>query len=89
MSTPIGEPVTEIVKIRDTGEPKQILGQAFDPEDLIGKTYLMDPEDNGERHRATIVKKVVEMEQDAQDSLQVLGKQSSLSTLKAQTNQTR
>ena len=74
MSTPIGEPVTEIVKIRDTGEPKQILGQAFDPEDLIGKTYLMDPEDNGERHRAKIVKKVVEMEQDAQDGLQVLGK---------------
>ena len=74
MSTPIGETVTEIVKIRDTGEPKQILGQSFDPEDLIGKTYLMDPEDNGERHRAKIVKKVVEMEQDAQDGLQVLGK---------------
>ena len=33
----------------------------FDPEDLIGRTFLLPPEDNGERHRAKVTRKVVEI----------------------------
>ena len=34
----------------------------FDPDNLIGRTYLMDPQENGERFRAKVVRKIVEME---------------------------
>ena len=49
LSPPVGEQIdTEDLKFHDTGKdstaPKQIIGQSFDPEDLIGRTYLMDPE---------------------------------------------
>ena len=33
----------------------------FDPEDLIGRTSLLPPEENGERHRAKVTRKVVEI----------------------------
>ena len=33
----------------------------FDPEDLIGRTCLLPPEENGERHRAKVTRKVVEI----------------------------
>ena len=33
----------------------------FDPSDLIGRTFLLPPEENGERHRATVTRKVLEM----------------------------
>ena len=33
----------------------------FDPEDLIGRKFLLPPEENGERHRAKVAKKVVEI----------------------------
>ena len=33
----------------------------FDPEDLIGRTVLSPPEENGERHRAKFTRKVVEI----------------------------
>ena len=33
----------------------------FDPSDLIGRTFLLPPEENGERHRAKITRKVVEI----------------------------
>ena len=33
----------------------------FDPSDLIGRTFLLPPEDNGERHRAKVTRKVVEI----------------------------
>ena len=33
----------------------------FDPEDLIGRTFLLPPEENGERHRAKVTRKVVEI----------------------------
>ena len=31
----------------------------FDPENLIGRIFLLPPEDNGERHRAKVARKVV------------------------------
>ena len=33
----------------------------FDPEDHIWKTFLIPPEENGERHRAKVSRKVVEI----------------------------
>ena len=33
----------------------------FDPTDIIGRTFLLSPEENGERHRAKVTRKVVEI----------------------------
>ena len=33
----------------------------FDPEDLIGRTFLLPPEEYRERHRAEVTRKVVEI----------------------------
>ena len=33
----------------------------FDPSDLIGRTFLLPPEKNGERHRAKVTRQVVEI----------------------------
>ena len=34
----------------------------FDPaENLIGRSFLLPPEENGERHRAKVIRKVVEI----------------------------
>ena len=33
----------------------------FDPTDLIGRTFLLPPEENGERHRANVTRKVVKI----------------------------
>ena len=32
----------------------------FDPSDLIGRTFLLPPEENGERHRTKVTRQVVE-----------------------------
>ena len=37
------------------------LCQPFDPEDLIGRTFLLACEENGERHWAKVTRKVVEI----------------------------
>ena len=33
----------------------------FEPTDLIGRTFLLPPEENGERHKAKVTRKVVEI----------------------------
>ena len=33
----------------------------FDPSDLIGRTFLLPPEENGERHRAKVTRQVVDI----------------------------
>ena len=33
----------------------------IDPSDLIGRTFLLPPEENGERHRAKVTRQVVEI----------------------------
>lgn len=77
-SPPVGEPVTEFVKSSHTNgdptTPRQICGQSFDPEDLIGRSYLMDPEKNGERFRAKIIEKIIERENDVEEGLNNIGK---------------
>ena len=40
-----------------TGEPH---GLVIDPDDLINRSYLMDPNDEGEKFRATIMEKIVD-----------------------------
>ena len=34
---------------------------SFDPSDLIGRTFLLPPEENGERHRAKVTRQVLEI----------------------------
>ena len=46
----------------------------FDPDKLIGQTYLMDPQENGERFRAKVVQKIVEMEKGRKARLRDKGK---------------
>ena len=39
----------------------------FDPSDLIGRTFLLPPKENGEGHRAKVTRQVVEnIDQDNQ-----------------------
>ena len=33
----------------------------FDPSDLMGRTFLLSPQENGERHRAKVTRQVVEI----------------------------
>ena len=33
----------------------------FDPSELIGRTFLLPPVENGERHRAKVTRKVYEI----------------------------
>ena len=33
----------------------------FDPTDLIGRTLLLPPKENGERHRAKVTRNIVEI----------------------------
>ena len=41
-------------------QPQASLCQKFNPDDLVGRTYLLPPGDNGERLRAKATRKVVE-----------------------------
>ena len=58
----------------ETPTHKQVFGKVFDPDELIGRTYLMDKEENGERFRAKIVSKIIEQHENAQQGLKDLGK---------------
>ena len=52
---------TVFIRSRDEENPsgsKPI--PTFDPSDLIGRTFLPPPEENGERHRAKVTRQVVE-----------------------------
>ena len=43
----------------------------FDPSDLIGRTFFLLPEENGERHRAKVTRQVVEIiDQDNGQTIQ-------------------
>ena len=33
----------------------------FDPADLIGRTFLLPPEENGKKHRAKVTRNIVEI----------------------------
>ena len=56
-----GEEVTPIIKSsRDEDDSQRGSMPIFDPTDLVGRTFLMDPSDNGERYRAKILEAIVE-----------------------------
>ena len=55
---------TPIVFIRSRDEENQSGSKpmpTFRPTDLIGRTFLLPPEEVGERHRAKVTRKVVEI----------------------------
>ena len=58
------EPKAPTVFIRSRDEENPSGSKAmptFDPSDLIGRTFLLPPEENGERHRAKVTRQVVEI----------------------------
>ena len=61
-SSPKRKAPTVFIRSRDEENPsgsKPI--PTFDPSDLIGRTFLLPPEENGERHRAKVTRLVVEI----------------------------
>ena len=54
---------------QDDADPSHIKPMPeFDPDDLIGRTFLLPPQENGERLRAKVTKKVVEQIEAADDN---------------------
>ena len=52
---------TVFIRSRDEENPSGSKSMpTFDPSDLIGRTFLLPPEDNGERHRAKVTRQVPE-----------------------------
>ena len=53
---------TVFIRSRDEENPSGSMPMpTFDPADLIGRTFLLPPEENGERHRAKVTRKGVEI----------------------------
>ena len=53
---------TVFIRSRDEENPSGSKPMpTFDPSDLIGRTFLLPPEENGERHRAKVTRQVVEI----------------------------
>ena len=53
---------TVFIRSRDEENPSGSKPMpTFDPSDLIGRTVLLPPEENGERHRAKVTRQVVEI----------------------------
>ena len=69
--SPLGDPEdylpkqktpTVFIRSRDEGNPSGSKPMpTFDPSYLIGRTFLLPPEENGERHRAKVTRQVVEI----------------------------
>ena len=69
--SPIGDPEgsppeqkapTGFIRSRDEENPSGSKPMpTFDPSDLIGRTFILSPEENGERHRAKVTRQVVEI----------------------------
>ena len=61
-SSPEQKAPTVFIRSRDGENPSGSKPMpTFDPSDLIGRTFLLPPEENGERHRAKVTRKVVEI----------------------------
>ena len=59
-------PTSKFIKSRvdRDGESTQLSTPVFNPEDLVGRTFLLDKEDDGQRHRAKIVELIEDFEND-------------------------
>ena len=63
-SSPEQKAPTVFIRSRDEENPSGSKPMpTFDPSDLIGRTFLLPPEENGERHRAKVTRKVVDQEE--------------------------
>ena len=60
-TTPL-EIVKSPTRTLPNGEIITMPTQTFDPDELIGRTYLQEVDDNGERYRAKITQKLIERE---------------------------
>ena len=61
-SSPKQKGPTVFLRSRDEENPSGSKPMStFDPSDLIGRTFLLPPEENGERHRAKVKRQVVEI----------------------------
>ena len=61
-SPPKQKSPTVLIRSRDEENPSGSKPMhTFDPSDLIGRTFLLPPEENGERHRAKVTRQVVEI----------------------------
>ena len=57
-----GEHCGDFIRPRDEENPSGSQPMpTFDPSDLVGRTFLLPPEENGERHRAKVTRQVVEI----------------------------
>ena len=62
VSSPEQKAPTVFIRSRDEENPSGSKPMpTFDPSDLIGRTFLLPPEENGERHRAKVTRQVVEI----------------------------
>ena len=62
VSSPDQKAPTVFIRSRDAENPSGSKPMpTFDPSDLIGRTFLLPPEENGERHRAKVTRQVVEI----------------------------
>ena len=60
--SPKGKTPTVIIRSKDDDNPSGSKPMStLDPEDLIGRTSLLPSEEDGERHRAMVTRKVVEI----------------------------
>ena len=61
-SSPEQKAPTVFIRSRDEENPSGPKPMpTFDPSNLIGRTFLLPPEENGERHRAKVTRQVVEI----------------------------
>ena len=61
-SSPEQKAPTVFIRSRDEENPSGSKTMpTFDPSDLIGRTFLLPPEENGERHRAKVTRQVVKI----------------------------
>ena len=61
-SSPKQKAPTVFIRSRDEENPSGSKPMpTLDPSDLIGRTFLLPPEENGERHRAKVTRQVVEI----------------------------
>ena len=62
VSSPKQKAPTGFIRSRDEENPSGSKRMpTFDPSDLISRTFLLPPEENGERHRAKVTRQVVEI----------------------------
>ena len=58
----LGAPDIVFIRSRDEENPSGSMPMpTFDPSNLIGRTFLLPPEENGEKHRAKVTRQVVEI----------------------------